>query len=110
MLGKIGTVLDISLGFESESTGRENIYYRGMAMGYSRRALKAVESEIVEFADLGEFIDLPVRTYSAGMFVRLGFAISTQFHPEILLIDEVFGAGDPYATWRPVVERAAKWG
>lgn len=92
--GRIGTLLDIGLGFEGEATGRENIYYRGMAMGYSRRQLRQVEQQIVSFADLGEFIDLPFRTYSAGMQVRLGFAVSTQFNPEILLVDEVFGAGD----------------
>ncbi|RYD86013.1 MAG: ABC transporter ATP-binding protein [Verrucomicrobiaceae bacterium] len=94
VMGRIGTLLDISLGFESEATGRENIYYRGMTMGYSRSALKKVEEEIVQFADLGDFIDLPMRTYSAGMYVRLGFAISTQFAPDILLVDEVFSAGD----------------
>ena len=94
VVGRIGTLLDIGLGFEGESTGRENIYYRGMTMGYSRKQLRAVEEEIVKFADLGDFIDLPMRTYSAGMVVRLGFAVSTQFHPDILLVDEVFGAGD----------------
>jgi lipopolysaccharide transport system ATP-binding protein len=92
--GQIGTLLDIGLGFEAESTGRENIYYRGMAMGYSRNAIEAVEAEIVDFAGLGGFIDLPMRTYSSGMYVRLGFAVSTQFRPDVLLIDEVFGAGD----------------
>lgn len=92
--GEIGALLDIGLGFESESTGRENIYYRGMAMGKSRRAIRDAEAEIIEFADLGSFIDLPMRTYSSGMWVRLGFAISTQFRPDVLLIDEVFGAGD----------------
>jgi ABC-type polysaccharide/polyol phosphate transport system ATPase subunit len=65
-----------------------------MAMGYSRKVLKLHEEEIVEFCGLGDFIDLPVRTYSAGMYVRLAFAISTQFSPEVLLVDEVFGAGD----------------
>ncbi|MEO0884162.1 MAG: ABC transporter ATP-binding protein [Pseudomonadota bacterium] len=92
--GDIGTLLDISLGFELESTGRENIYNRGMSMGYSRKELEAVEDEIIRFTDIGNFIDLPMRTYSTGMCVRLGFAISTQFIPDILLIDEVFGAGD----------------
>lgn len=92
--GEIGTLLDISLGFELESTGRENIYNRGLAMGYSRKQMQAVEHEIVQFADLGDFIDLPMRTYSSGMFVRLGFAISTQFVPDVLLVDEVFAAGD----------------
>jgi lipopolysaccharide transport system ATP-binding protein len=94
VLGRIGTLLDIGLGFESESTGRENIYYRGMAMGFSRKKLSKVEKEIIDFAGLGHFIDLPMRTYSAGMYVRLGFAISTQFAPDVLLIDEIFGAGD----------------
>lgn len=92
--GQIGTLLDISLGFEGEATGRENIYYRGMAMGYSRKELRKSEKEIIEFAALGEFIDLPMRTYSSGMYVRLGFAISTQIAPDVLLVDEVFGAGD----------------
>ena len=92
--GQIGTLLDVQLGFEPEATGRENIYYRGMAMGYSRKQLREVEEEIVAFADIGRFIDLPVRTYSTGMYVRLGFAVSTQFQPDILLIDEIFGAGD----------------
>lgn len=92
--GRIGTLLELGVGFEPEATGRENIYNRGMAMGYSRRALSRHEQEIVEFCGLGDFIDLPVRTYSAGMYVRLAFAISTQFSPEVLLVDEVFGAGD----------------
>lgn len=92
--GRIGTLLELGVGFEMEATGRENIYYRGMAMGYSRRQLAKHEKEIVEFCGLGDFIDLPVRTYSAGMHVRLAFAISTQFSPEVLLVDEVFGAGD----------------
>ena len=92
--GKLGALLELGLGFESEATGRENIYYRGMAMGYSRRTLAKHEQEIVAFCGLGDFIDLPVRTYSAGMYVRLAFAISTAFSPEVLLVDEVFGAGD----------------
>lgn len=92
--GKLGTLLELGLGFESEATGRENIYYRGMAMGHSRRTLAKREKDIVAFCGLGDFIDLPVRTYSAGMYVRLAFAISTAFSPEVLLVDEVFGAGD----------------
>lgn len=100
--GRVGTLLEIGLGFELESTGRENIYYRGMTLGYSRAQLAKIEKEIVEFAGLGEFIDLPMRTYSAGMCVRLGFAISTQFAPEILLVDEVFGAGDAEFSQRAI--------
>lgn len=100
--GRIGTLLDLGVGFEDEATGRENIYYRGMAMGHSRRLLAKHEKEIVEFCGLGDFIDLPVRTYSAGMYVRLAFAISTQFSPEVLLVDEVFGAGDAVFSERAV--------
>ena len=92
--GSIGTLLDISLGFETESTGRENIYNRGFAMGLSKAQLSEHEADIIKFADLGEFIDRPMRTYSSGMFVRLGFAVSTHFTPDVLLVDEVFGAGD----------------
>jgi lipopolysaccharide transport system ATP-binding protein len=92
--GRIGSLLELGVGFEDEATGRENIYYRGLAMGYSRKVLAKHEQEIVAFCGLGDFIDLPVRTYSAGMYVRLAFAISTQFSPEVLLVDEVFGAGD----------------
>ncbi len=92
--GQVGALLDTNLGFEPEATGRENIYYRGTTLGRSRKQLKEVEQDIIDFADIGEFIDLPMRTYSAGMSVRLGFAVSTQFSPDILLIDEVFGAGD----------------
>ncbi len=100
--GRIGTLLELGVGFEDEATGRENIYYRGMAMGYSRKLLAKHEREIVEFCGLGDFIDLPVRTYSAGMYVRLAFAISTQFSPEVLLVDEVFGAGDAVFAERAV--------
>lgn len=103
VLGQIGTLLDIGLGFETESTGRENIYYRGIAMGHSPARLKEVEQEIIDFADIGQFIDLPMRTYSAGMQVRLGFAISTQLSPDILLIDEIFGAGDALFQKRALV-------
>lgn len=112
VVGRIGTLLDIGLGFELEATGRENIYYRGMTMGYSRQQLRVVEDEIIAFADLGLFIDMPVRTYSTGMFVRLGFAVSTQFTPDILLVDEVFGAGDgnfaqrALARMEAIIERA----
>ncbi len=94
VMGRIETLLELGLGFELEATGRENIYYRGMTMGYSRAQIRKFEAEVVEFAGLGDFIDLPMRTYSAGMYVRLGFAISTQILPDILLVDEVFGAGD----------------
>lgn len=92
--GHIQSLFDIGLGFESESTGRENIMYRGLVMGVQPDEIARRTQEIVDFADIGVFIDLPMRTYSAGMHVRLAFAISTYLEGEVLLIDEVFGAGD----------------
>lgn len=92
--GTVRSMLDLSLGFEPDATGRENILYRGLLLGFSPKAMRAMESEIVEFADIGEFIDYPLKTYSAGMQVRLAFAISTAVGGDILLLDEVVGAGD----------------
>lgn len=92
--GRIGTLLDIGLGFELESSGRENIFYRALAMGIAPSEIRKAQDDIIAFADIGEFIDLPIRTYSSGMMVRLGFAISTQFAPDVLLVDEVFATGD----------------
>lgn len=92
--GRMQGLFDLGTGFEAEATGRENIMYRGLSIGFTPKQIRERADEIIAFADLGEFIDLPMRTYSAGMFVRLGFAISTYLEGEILLIDEVFGAGD----------------
>jgi len=92
--GEVRALFELSLGFESEETGRENIIYRGLLLGYSPKQIKDIEEEIIAFADLGEFIDYPIKTYSAGMLVRLAFAISTSVRGEILLLDEVIGAGD----------------
>ena len=92
--GKIRALFDISLGFDLESTGRENILYRGLLLGASPDEIAEKMDEIVEFADIGEFIDYPVKAYSTGMAVRLAFAVSTCIAGEILLLDEVIGAGD----------------
>jgi len=92
--GRTQGLFDLGTGFEMEATGRENIMYRGLSIGGNPTEIAAREEEIVEFAGLGEFIDMPMRAYSAGMVVRLGFAISTYLEGEVLLIDEVFGAGD----------------
>lgn len=92
--GEIRSLFELSLGFETEATGRENIMYRGLLLGYSPKQIHEIEDEIIAFADLGEFIDYPIKTYSAGMLVRLAFAISTSVRGEILLLDEVIGAGD----------------
>ena len=92
--GSIASLLDISLGMNSESSGRENIYSRGMLLGMTRKQIDEISEDIIEFTELADFIDLPVRTYSSGMAVRLAFAISTAVKPDILLLDEVIGAGD----------------
>ncbi|WP_312976342.1 ABC transporter ATP-binding protein [Atlantibacter hermannii] len=92
--GKVRSLFDLSLGFEPDATGRENILYRGLLLGLTPKYMRRIQDEIVEFADLGEFIDYPIKTYSAGMQVRLAFAISTSVGGNILLLDEVIGAGD----------------
>ncbi|NJR20115.1 MAG: ABC transporter ATP-binding protein, partial [Hyphomonadaceae bacterium] len=92
--GTVRALFDLSLGFEPDATGRENILYRGLLLGLSPRHMRSIEEEIVTFADLGPFIDYPMKTYSAGMQVRLAFAISTCVGGDILLLDEVVGAGD----------------
>lgn len=92
--GEVRSLFDLSLGFEPDATGRENILYRGLLLGLSPAFMREKEAEIVEFAGLGEFINYPIKTYSAGMQVRLAFAISTAVGGDVLLLDEVIGAGD----------------
>ena len=92
--GSVRALFELSLGFEFEATGRENIYYRSLLLGLRPKEIKAMEVDIVEFADLGGFIDYPIKTYSAGMLVRLAFAVSTSIYGDILLLDEIVGAGD----------------
>ncbi|GGG63327.1 ABC transporter ATP-binding protein [Paenibacillus radicis (ex Gao et al. 2016)] len=92
--GEIRSLFDLALGFDLESTGRENIMYRGLLLGETPSSIKKHEEEIIDFAGLGEFIDYPIRSYSSGMLVRLAFAISTSISGEILLLDEIIGAGD----------------
>ena len=92
--GVVRSLFDLSLGFEPDATGRENILYRGLLLGLSPKFMRSIEQEIVDFADLGEFIDYPIKTYSAGMPVRLAFAVSTAVGGDILILDEVVGAGD----------------
>ncbi|EGV20018.1 ABC transporter ATP-binding protein [Thiocapsa marina] len=92
--GELRALFNLGLGFEPDATGRENILYRGLLLGATPTAMRAKEDEIVAFAALGEYIDYPIKTYSAGMQVRLAFAISTTVGGDILLLDEVIGAGD----------------
>ena len=92
--GRISSLFDIALGFESEATGWENIGYRSYLQGETPRTIKDKIEPIAEFSELGDFLKLPVRYYSAGMAVRLAFSIATAIEPEILLVDEVLSVGD----------------
>jgi lipopolysaccharide transport system ATP-binding protein len=92
--GEIGSLIDISLGIDPEATGRENIFLRGGLLGMTRREISNKIDEIIDFSELGVFIDMPLRTYSTGMHLRLAFAVSTIVRPEILLMDEWLSVGD----------------
>ncbi len=92
--GTIGSLIDTSAGMDIDSTGRENIRLNGLYRGMTEPQIEALSEEIVAFAGLGEFIDVPIRTYSAGMGVRLSFALATAMQPQVLLMDEWLLAGD----------------
>jgi len=92
--GKVVPLLDISLGMDDNSTGLQNIRLRGLLLGMSEAEIRAKQQQIADFCELGDYLDLPIRTYSSGMRVRLAFAISTAVDAEILLLDEVMGVGD----------------
>lgn len=92
--GRIAPLLEIGAGFHAESTGRENIYLNGAILGYKKDELQEVEKEVIEFAELQEFIDTPVKYYSTGMYMRLAFSLATTVNPEILVLDELFAGGD----------------
>jgi ABC-2 type transport system ATP-binding protein/lipopolysaccharide transport system ATP-binding protein len=92
--GQTAPLFDIAFGMDPESTGYENILLRGLFLGLERKAIRERAEEIAEFTELGRFLDLPLRTYSAGMRMRLAFAVSTSIEPDILLVDEGIGAGD----------------
>lgn len=92
--GEIGSLIDISLGIDPEATGRENIYLRGALLGMNKVELAERMEEIIAFSELGDFIDMPLRTYSTGMHLRLAFAVSTTVRPQILLMDEWLAVGD----------------
>lgn len=94
IVGEIGSLVDIGLGIDGEATGRENIFIRGALLGLKRKEIEQRFDEIVEFSELGEFINMPVRTYSSGMHLRLAFAVATIIRPEILLMDEWLSVGD----------------
>jgi len=92
--GRISSLLDVSFGLDPEATGLENIRMRGVLMGLTLNQIKSLEDEIADFTELGKFINLPVRSYSSGMNMRLGFAVSTAIPSDILLLDEWLSVGD----------------
>ena len=92
--GSLNALLDPQLGMNMDLTGRENIMLRGLYNGFNKQQIDAMEADVQDFAELGEFLDLPVRFYSSGMIVRLGFALATCIRPQVLLMDEWFLAGD----------------
>ncbi|MGI6721800.1 MAG: ABC transporter ATP-binding protein [Anaerovoracaceae bacterium] len=92
--GRVSALLELSAGFDQDMTGRENIMLKGKLMGLEDEEIRSLEPEIVDFADIEEYMDQPVRTYSSGMKARLGFAINVSIRPEILIIDEALSVGD----------------
>jgi len=92
--GRVAPLIALGAGFHPELTGRENIYLNAAVLGHSRQDTDARLASIVEFAELGDFIDAPLRTYSTGMIARLGFAVATAWEPDILIVDEVLAVGD----------------
>jgi ABC-2 type transport system ATP-binding protein len=92
--GRVAPLLSVGVGFHPEMTGRENIYVNGMLLGFGRSRIGSLFDEIVDFSDLGDFINTPVKFYSSGMYMRLGFSVAMHVEPDILLVDEVLAVGD----------------
>jgi ABC-type polysaccharide/polyol phosphate transport system ATPase subunit len=92
--GRIAPLLELGAGFHMELTGRENVFLNGALLGYSRAEMQERFDDILDFADIHEFIDAPLRTYSTGMVARLGFSVATAIRPDVLIVDEVLSVGD----------------
>ncbi len=104
--GHIAPMIELGAGFDPNYTGRENIFLYGSVLGFSREFLESKYEEILEFSELGDFIDVPIKNYSSGMRARLGFSIATVVEPEILILDEVLSVGD--AKFRKKCEKKMK--
>lgn len=92
--GKIAPLIEVGAGFDIELTARENIFLNGAILGYSKEYLNAHFESILDFAELHQFVDVPIKNFSSGMYARLGFAIATEVNPDILIVDEVLSVGD----------------
>src|SRR5207253_3271765 len=92
--GRLASLINLGAGFHPELTGRENIFLNGVILGLSRREVKTRFDEIVEFADLGAYLETPLKRYSSGMYARLGFSVAAHVDPDVLLVDEVLSVGD----------------
>lgn len=102
--GRVASLLELGAGFHPDLTGRENVFLNASVLGISRQTVRRQMESIIDFAQIGDFVDVPVRNYSSGMAMRLGFAITTTFDPDILLVDEILAVGD-YAFQRKCLER-----
>jgi ABC-type polysaccharide/polyol phosphate transport system ATPase subunit len=92
--GSLAPLIELGAGMHPEMTGRENILLNGLLMGYSRQEMQRREQQIIDFADIGDFIDVPVKQYSSGMYMRLAFSVATEIDPEVLVVDEILAVGD----------------
>lgn len=92
--GRIGSLINLSAGFNIDYTGRKNIYYKGTLLGMKKEEIDAIIDDIIDFVELGEYFDMPLRMYSSGMEARLGFGLAVFSNPDILIVDEVFAVGD----------------
>jgi ABC-type polysaccharide/polyol phosphate transport system ATPase subunit len=92
--GKVAPLIELGAGFHHELTGRENILLNGLLMGYSKEEMRDREQSIIDFAEIGEFIDTPIKQYSSGMHTRLAFAVATEVDPQVLILDEILAVGD----------------
>ncbi|MDV5105394.1 ATP-binding cassette domain-containing protein [Clostridium perfringens] len=92
--GRVSSLLELGTGFNPELTGEENIYFNGSLMGLTQDEIDKVKDNIIEFVDIGEFINQPVKSYSSGMYARLAFAVAININPDILIVDEILSVGD----------------